>query len=252
MKKILALLMTLFFLSSMLVSCDNTQKILKKANAALQEAPYAMTLKISCECDNKEYNKIFSSMDMRIPITVDGKNISMDLKINVNGYRAIAKVIVADMVVYNKVETISQTVKMKADMNDEQYQEFMEKNNAEMMLSPKDFGELTVETKDGKEYIACDKVSEEGLEELNDMIAEILKSLDGEATVSDVAYGVTLNDGKYESMEMTCVYSVTVGGETCNVTYHLSAEFTYGNIPKVYTPEDASSYQEISFDELMG
>jgi len=130
----------------------------------------------------------------------------------------------------------------------------MAENNTEMVLEPEDFGELTLETKEGKKYIACGEISEEGLNELNDVVAESLEALDGAASVSvaDVIYGITLNNGKYESMDMTCVYSVTVAGETCNLTFELSLEFSYDNIARITAPANADEYEEVDFGDLMG
>ncbi len=252
MKKILAMVMALVLMCGMLVSCDNALSLIAKADEALKNEPYAITMKMDFQCDNEDINKIFSVMNMEIPAIVDGKNMAMDMSMDVGGYKADAKVSVVDMVMYYNIEMMGQSVKMKATMNEEQYKEFMAESNTQMMVDPADFGKLTVETRDGKKYIACGEISEEGLNELNDMMKEALKSINGEATVSAVTYGVTLNNGKYESMDMTCDYSVTVADETCNVTFKLSAEFSYDNVAKITVPADADKYQEMSFDDLMG
>ena len=250
MKKLLALVLTLALLCGVLAGCDNAKTMLEKADAALLEAPYTVTLKMSFETDNEELNKVFSIMNMEIPVTVDGKNIAMDMNMDIMGITTEAKVIVADMMMYYDIQVMGQNVRMKATMNEEQYKEFMEDNNAQMTVNPEDFGELTVETKDGKKYIACGKISEEGLKELNGVIEDSIKALNAKATVSDVTYGVTLNGGKYESMDMTCVYSVTVGNETCTVTFKLGAEYTYDNVEKITAPADADKYQSVDYGEL--
>ncbi len=252
MKKILALVMALILTCVMLVSCDNPISMLKKADAALDEAPYAVTMKMEFECDNDELNQIFSLMNMEIPATVDGENLAMDMSMNMMGYAVDAKMTVADKVMYYNMEMMGESVKMKATMNDEQYSEFMAENNTQMAVNPKDFGKLTVENRDGKKYIACGEISEEGIKALNDVMADSLEGMDGEATVSNVTYGVTISNGKYESIEMTCVYSVTIYEETYNVTFNLSAEFSYDNVEKITAPADADTYEEVSFDDLEG
>ncbi len=252
MKKVLVFVMALVLTCGMLVSCDDAQTMIEKADAALAEAPYTMTMKMDFACDNEEINELFSMMNMEIPVTVDGKNLAMDMSMEASGYTTDIKVIVADMMMYYDIEMMNQSVKMKAAMDEEQYKKFMSDSNAEMTVNPEDFGTLTVESKDGKKYIACGEISEEGLKELNDMMEESLQSLGGEASVSDVTYGIVLNDGKYESMEMTCIYSVTVAGESCNVTFKMRAEFSYDDVAAITVPEDAEEYQEMDFDELMG
>ena len=140
---------------------------------------------------------------------------------------------------------------MKATLDEEAYNELVSESNAEMIINPEDFASLDVETKDGKKYIACAEISDEALAELNDVMEQALKSVNGKATVNDIVYSVTLNDGKYESMDMTCFYSVTVSDKTCDVTFKLSADFAYDNIEEVVAPSDASEYQEADLDNFL-
>lgn len=252
MKKLLALVLALILVCGMLTACgDNAKSMLKKADAALQKAPYTMTVKMDFESDDAELDKIFSAVNMEIPVTVDGKNLAMDMNMGVSGNTVKAKITLVDMVMYFDMEAMGQRVKMKAAMDEDEYEEFMEESNTEMMVDPDDFGKLTVETKNGKKYIACGEISEEGLDELNEMMEDSLKATGGKATVSDVKYGVTLNDGKYESMELTCVYSVTVNGKTNNVTFKANMEYDYDDAAKVTVPADADTYKEADFDDIM-
>lgn len=252
MKKILILILALALMCSMLVSCENAQSLLEKAAAALESAPYTLTMKMEFESDNEELNEVFSVMNVEVPMTIDGENVAMDISMDMMGYAVDAKITVADRVMYYNMSMMGQSIKMKAEMNEEQYKEFLADSNTEMAVNPEDFGELTVESKDGKKYIACTKISEEGLNALNDIMKDSLDAIEGEASVSDITYGVTLNDGKYESIDMTCVYSVTVLGETYSVTFKLGAEFSYDNVAKITAPADTDTYQDVGFDDIMG
>ena len=88
--------------------------------------------------------------------------------------------------------------------------------------------------------------------ELNDMLEDTLEAMGTKATIGDVAFGITLDDGKYDSVELSCVYSVTVAGETYNVTLKMTADYSYDNVAAVTAPADAAQYQEAKFDELFG
>lgn len=252
MKKILSLALVLVMLCVMLISCDNAQALLAKADRALEGAPYKMTMHMDFECDNKAIDTALSMMKMDIPVTVDGKNIAMDMSMSIMGYSATAKVTVYDMVMYYDIKVLGQSVKMKATLDEEQYNEFMSENNAELMFDPEDFGTLTVETKDDKKYVAFGEINREGLDQLNDMVKDSLESIGGTATVSSVTYGIVLNDGKYESAEMVCVYSVTVANETCNLTLRLDVDFSYDNVASITAPSNPGSYEEVDYDELVG
>ena len=251
MKKILALVIALTLLCGVLVSCDNAVAMVKKANEALEEAPYEVTVKMDFECDNAQLNEILSSMNMEIPVRVDGKNVASNVSIDVLGNTAKADIVVVDMVMYCDISVLGHKVKMKTEISEEEYEQLISDNNVEMPITPSDFGELKVETKDGKKYIACGKISEDGLEKLNEIMEKVLESVNGEATVVEISYGATLNDGKYESMDMTCVYSVTVSDSTYNVTFKLGADFSYDNVESVVAPADASSYTKADISNFL-
>ena len=86
----------------------------------------------------------------------------------------------------------------------------------------------------------------------DDVDVDFLGEDDASIAVSDITYGVTLKDGKYESMELSCVYAITVGAESYNITMNLGSEFSYDNVKKVTAPSDADKYQSVDFDELLG
>lgn len=252
MKKILALILLLVLACSTLTSCEDPEEILAQADAALAEAPYKMTMRMNFECDDDKIDQLFSSMNMVIPVTVDGKNVEMNMKMDVLSYTADINVSIVDMVMYYKISLPGQSVKMKASLNEEQYQEFMADSNAEMMLDPKDFGELTVEEVDGKKHITCGEISEEAKKELNDMIENSLNGLSTDVALDNVTFDVTINDGKYESMNMSCVYSVVIDKKTYKITYNLDAEYSYEWISKVIAPSDANKYMEVDFEQIGG
>jgi len=253
MKRLFALLTVLALLCCMLTACSSSpQDLIKKADAVLLESPYTVTMKMEFDCDNADMNKVLSAMNMEIPVTVDGKNIAMDLNMELMGQAVKAKVTVADMVMYYDMSVMGQSIKMKAAMNDEQYQKFLEENNTEMMVNPEDFGKLSMETKDGKKVITCAEIGEDALKELNKTMEDALEATGGKATVGQISYTVTLKDGKYESMDMACTYSVTVGSQSYNVSFKLGAKYTYGSTAKITAPADADKYQDVPFSDLMG
>ncbi len=255
MKKILALVIALSLLCAMFVSCgDDPQTLIEKADAALKEGPYAATLKFNFETDNEELNEVFSMMNMEIPTVTDGNNFAMNMSMDVMGLTVALDATIVDMVMYYDIELFGESVKMKATMTEEQYQEFIEDSNAQMLLMPDDFSEMTVESKDGKKYITCTGLSEDGSKVLNDVVSEQLESMgaSAEVEVSEMSYTLTLNKGKYESIDMRCVYTATIGDETTTITMNMSAEYSYDNIAKITVPADADEYEEVDASEILG
>lgn len=252
MKKVIALVLTLAMMCCMLVSCDNAEALIKKADAALLTQPYKMTLSMDFTSDNEEFNELLSVMSMDIPVMVDGTNIAMSMTMNAGELSMDTDVRVVDKVMYYHMTWLGQHVKLKCTLNEEQLLEFAADNGAEMPVTPEDFARMTVESKDGKKYIACGEITDEGIEALNDMLADMLESLGAEASYSDVTYEVVLADGKYESMKMSCTYTMTVGGQTSTLKMDIGATFDYSAEVSVTAPEDPEAYAEANYDEIIG
>ncbi len=253
MKKILAILLMLALMCGMLAACSGSdpEALIAKADEALADAPYKVTMKMNFDCDNEELNTILSAMNMELPVIVDGKNVSIVMSMDMMGESFSATATVVDNVMYYDLSVAGQSIKMKASMNEEQYKKFMEEQNTSMVVNPEDFATLTVEKKDGKNHIACGEITEEGLKKINDMVADTLGAGDAEAEFNNISYDIILEDGKYDSMILNCDYAVTIEGVSYNMDFQISAEFTYDNIGKIVVPSDAASYTEVNYDDIM-
>lgn len=258
MKKVLSALLALVVVLTafgMLASCEavTAASAIKKADTALTEAPYTITVSMDFESDNAQLNTVFDAMSMEIPMTVDGENMYMDMSMEVMaGVSASVKMTVFDKVLYYDMAVAGQTVKMKATMNDEDYAEFLEENSAEMPIDAAQFETLTLETKDGKQVVTCTGITEEGLKEMNELLGESLSAMGYEAAVGDLSYVITLADGKYETMALTAAYSITVEGQTYTVSMTMNAAFSYKDVAPITAPADADQYTEADLDDLLG
>ena len=258
MKKILSVaLMIAMILTSvcLFASCEavTAASAIQKADEALAKAPYTMTVSMDFESDNAEMNQIFDALTMEIPVTVDGENMLMNMSMEImEGMSATIKMTVFDKVLYYDMDVAGQTVKMKATMNEEDYAEFLKENSAEMPVDPEQFETLTLETKDGKQVVTCTGITEEGRKALNDIMGETVGTMDASATLGDLSYIITIADGKYESMALSVSYSVTVAGQTVNVSMSMNAKYAYGDVAPITAPADASSYTEADLDDLLG
>jgi hypothetical protein len=203
--------------------------------------------------DNAELNAVFDTMSVEFPVTVDGNNMAMDMSMALaEGMSAAIKMTVVGQVLYYDMTLFGQNVKMKATLNEEQYKEFMEDSNSEMPVDADSFETLTMETVDGKQVITCSGITTEGLTAMNDMLAEALTSAGADASVGDLSFTITIDDGKYDTMALTAAYSVTIAGQTYSVSMTMNAAYNYENVQPITAPADADSYEEVDFSELMG
>ncbi len=254
MKKILSLALALMMLVSVfaLTSCEKEPKeLLDDAAKALAEKPYTMTMKMDFQTENAQIQEVFDMMNMEIPITVDGDNVAMDMSMDMMGQSIALKMTIVDKVLYYSMSAGGMGAKMKATLNDEQFAEFKGENGAEMPVDYSHFGELTAEKKDGKTVITCTGITDEGKKALNDQMASSLGE-GGTATVGDLSYTITLKDGKFESMNLSCTYTVSVSGISISATMNMSATYEYKDVAAITAPADAADYQEMPYDQIQG
>ncbi len=255
MKKIVSVMLALVLVACMfaLTSCDSVKPALEKADKALKEEPYVVKMSMDFECDDQTLNAVFDAMSMEIPITVDGDNMSMDLTMDLMGQSIGAKMSVVDKVLYSNVDMGALgSTKMKATLNDEQLKEFASENGAEMPVDYFQFEKLEMEKKDGKQVITCSGITTEGLTALNEQMGEAVKAMGAEAAAGDLSYVITLADGKYETVALTCSYSITVEGKTYTVSMTMNAKYEYKDVAKVTAPSDADTYIEVGYDDIAG
>jgi hypothetical protein len=203
-------------------------------------------------CDNATLNTVFDALSVEIPVTVDGKNVYMNLSTEVMGFTSGMTMTVVDDVLYSNTTVMNQSLKLKTTLSAEDYKTFMEENSSEMPVTADNFESLTLETVDGKQVISCTGITTEGLTAMDQLLSDSLTALGAEAAVGDLSLVITVADGKYESMALTATYSVTVKGETHTVSLTMNAKYAYDDVKPITAPADADSYEEMDYDEIIG
>ncbi len=255
MKRIIPFILALMLVACMLAftSCESVESALEKADKALKEKPYTVSMSMDFECDDKTLNTIFDAMSVEVPINIDGDNVSMDMSMDVAGQSLGMKMSVVDKVLYSSVDMGALgSTKMKATLNDEQLKEFIRENTAEMPVDYFQFEELKQEKKDGKEIITCSGITTEGLTALNKEMSDALVNMGADAAVGDISFVITLADGKYESVALTCSYTVTIQGKAYTVSMTMNAKYEYQDVAAITAPADADSYTEVNYSDIMG
>jgi hypothetical protein len=264
-KKIIAFVMILALLCAMLTSCSEAESLLRKADNFLEDEPYTMTFEVDFESDDPKLNKAFSDFDMEIPVTVDGKNISMDMSMRYDGYNANAKIIVYDMVMYCDITAGRQNAKVKADISDSQYDTLMIDSGAQMPLEIDDFADITASLKIGERVVQVPltqenpsggqeiyfNVPETGGSLIYTVIAKICKGTAQERTLtySNASSPLALLPAKWAKVVIKSNHNGIIGGPDISFDDDLGedssivvidpdsgTEFIEGdmNLPKIY------------------
>ena len=125
MKKIISILLALALVAlgvCSLASCDTltAASAIEKADKALTENPYTVTMSMDFNCDDAALNQIFDALSMEIPVTYDGKNLALDMSMDImEGMSAAVKMSVVDNVLYYNMDLFGESLKMKATLNEE-------------------------------------------------------------------------------------------------------------------------------------
>ncbi len=254
MKKITSVILALMLLVSLFAftSCEaEPLELLEEASKALSEKPYTMTLKMDFDSDNAELNEAFALMNLEFPVTIDGENLSFGMSTEVFGQAMSTNMTLVDKVLYYDIqagEILSQ--KMKVTLSEEELKEFLNQQSIDMPVDYSQFAELKSEKKDGKTVISCSGITDEGKKALNDQMAASLAALGGTAELGDISYAITISDGKFEAMELSCTYSVSMSGKSITATMKMVAAFDYEDVAAVTVPADADSYKAVNFSDL--
>ncbi len=251
MKKILALVLMVAMLCCMMVSCEKTDALLEKADDALVNAPYKVTMKTTFKADNPELNAALAANAVEIPIIIDGENVSMDMSIPALGIQN-SKIVVVDKVLYMLVEAQGITVKYKCTLTDEQFEQFMADNNATMPIEHKYFDKKDTEKDGSKKIITCSELNQDGKDMLKERAQKMLAALgnDSEADYDEIQLELIIEDGKYASQEIEMDYDISVEGVSFSVSATTKSSYDYDEDYKVTAPEDADSYTEMEYEDL--
>lgn len=262
--KLLALILAIVLSLGAMTSCDvvyetAADKILETADKKLGEAPYKMDIEMSFSSKNSEINEALSMFNSsEIEMLVDGSNIAMNMEIEteiMNEEVGISmEYIIIDSMAYAKasveVQGLSQTLKQKAKMTEEDMADFMNENSSSYGTNHSDFDNKSIKFENGKFIITCTEISKSGEDALKSLIEDQLgTSIDVE--VEDIEVVFIASGLKYESMKISCRYVIDIGGTEVTINYVAETSYEYGDEYKVEEPDNKNSYAEVDFDDLM-
>lgn len=257
--KIVSVFLVLALVFGCLFSCGANEpdpvELIKKANEKIDNSPYSIEMDMSFKTENAKYKDTLAAMSVKdVEIDVNGNNFNMDMDLTVSGIETDMVYTVYDGVLYvNMVLSAygqTQSVKKKAALTDEQIKKFMGTNGVDSDLDIEDFEEYSLTKEENTYVITCQGVTDE----LNEILKDKVSSLAGEAqlTVSGVRYKVEIEDGKYDSITLSCDYTMTVESETIEFTMITEIDYDYDKDVKINAPADAAQYETVDPSEILG
>ncbi len=228
------------------------EALLASIEKALADSSYTMVISMNYDCDDATLAETLKAISMEIPVTVSGNDMHMSLSMDMMGYAITSEMTMVDKVLYQNVSIAGEAQKSKCTLTEEQIKDFMSESGTSLPVDYTSFENLTMEEKDGKQVITCTGITDAGKALLNDNIASSIGDTGAEAAIDNLSYIITLKDGKYESIALTCTYTMNVEGQSYTISMDMGTAFQYENVEKIVAPADAADYTEVQYSDIMG
>lgn len=250
-KRILSVFLVAVMLVCSLASCgsDTATELVEKADKALLNTPYKVDMSMNMESDNQDYSEMFESMALDTEMYIDGEKFAISL----NMYGTAIDMSCVGNTLYATASVSGQTVsKVKATMTDVQREEVLgDAMGSANELMPVDFESIKMEKNDeGQTVITCTNLKSDVLQ---DYIEEVSAEYEGmELVIDNIKLIAIIDGGKYHSITVSMDYSFDILGESVDVAVGVSMNFDYEAGKKITAPEDADTYEEMDYDDIVG
>ena len=246
-KRLISVLLILATLTCCLASCNKGKKnsnLIESAEAALNEAPYAMDIVVQYTSDNAAMALVidgFSKPTMKINVDGDKFKARLDL---VNGE---AKSYIS----HTFVDGVLYTEWQENGVTNQEITEYTETDKATLNMvlgenagiGPEDFEEIETKSVSGLSKVTCSKIKREALEALiasleSDFAAlGFVVDVNIDVAIKDATLELEIEDGKYNAAILTCLYYVTTAEGSYSVTMTHSTRYTYTKELEIIAPE---------------
>ena len=255
--KIVSLLIVFVMVLCSMVSCftPDASKLMEKATEVMNQQPYTITMDMKYSTDDETLGSVFDSLTFEdVKVNVDGEKMSIKMDMDMGIAEAELNYILISKTMYMNVAVsgMSQAIKQKATLSDEDFKEFKEEMGISAQEDILDFSEMVLEKVEDTYVITCTGASEEFYESINESMEEMADSLGGSCTVSDLKYVVEIKDGKFKTMQLSATYEMSVEEKKISVDFTMDMDIDYDVEFAIEEPADKESYEEVDFSNIMG
>ena len=236
LKRIIVLTLVLALVASCLASCGigkNPDKLIEKAEQALNEESYSMEMRIKYESDYDEMRDAigkFSNPSINVKVNED--KFSADMTLKHGSEQNYLRYTYVDGVLYTEWQEGEVTVKENVEYSKDDREALKATLGEGASIGPEDFEEITSEGLGKVSLLTCKKIKKEALFALIDSLkAEFdAASIEADVAIKDATLQINVEDGKYTIAILTCEYYITTELDTYSIIMTHSTKFTYGDV----------------------
>ena len=257
--KVVSLLVALVLALGCLASCEEptVAGLIEDAAAKMSEQPFTATASMTFSSDNETYNQIFSAMSIEdMKILVSGNDVAYSMEMEAMGAKTAIEYTVVSGVIYAK-STVSafgqtETEKQKATVSEADANKILADMNVSIDVNPEDFVESKLE-EDGDTYvITCSGKTDKLNESLMKTLGGLAESFEGSFAISAVNYVVRIKDDLVEKETLSATFNISVQGQEISFTLNMNMAYDYESPVSITAPQDAASYEEVDYGDIIG
>ncbi len=246
--KLTALALALVLSLACLASCKPTQKV----------ESYKATVTTSFTSSDAAMADAIAALEKSsVTLYVYGDNLMVVSETALGDIKLNRIYTVADSVLYNnttlKAEGKTVTEKEKAPFDQSKRDELLAKIGAGASLDVDDFNTATQnDVESASDAYTCYDIKDDAKASLVAIFAAKFEALDASVSMQDAEYYVEKLDGKVVNYILNARFVITMDSETYSVNMTIECDYDYDLSVKVSAPEDADTYTEVGYEDIIG
>lgn len=250
--KILSVILVLGIVMSVLASCDGAGFGKNDGD----DGKYKINVSIVYATNDTKLKDAISSVGVNgATVAVDGDNMAVYNTVVVGSTSVNESYILFDNMLYRDMtltaDENSATVKEKTDFYGENRQQLLSDIGMGAGVDAQDFEDLQPSTFGESTYYNCSNIKAESAESLEKIFGAGLSGIGATVTLSAAEYEKVVLDEKIVESTLSCHFTLVLGGESYELTMHMKYEYDYDAEVSVAAPENADSYNTVTYKEII-
>ena len=251
-----ALLLALVLTISCLSACDGFgNQGNSQADENLQTDVYTVTTEIKFATDDNKMKDAVNGMNSTLVTNVDHDNFKIAVDAATGNASVNNEYILVDGVLYHAIsltlgEFTSNSYK-KATFDVAEKEDILYNYGAASLDIDYFLTQDLYEGANSKTY-TCTDINDEALKGLDAMYSARLSSLGGSVEIANVEYIVEYASGRVTSSTLSISFVISIDGTSYTVIMRQYSGYDYTNQQSVTAPENADSYTEVSYEDIIG
>lgn len=253
--RLLAILTVLCLVLGGLCACVTPDVGDKNPPVELQSEAYKATVEIRFATNDDKMKAAIDSMNASATILTDGESLSVSTLSTTENSETKKEYVLAGGTLYHstsvKVGALSVSEQKKAAFSSENKNSLISKAGPGAAIGIEDFYVVDTTMAGDVMSYTCSDVFEDTRSSLASLLGAQFDALGASLQLGDVEYICETRGGRTESSILTVNCTVTMDGESYEITMRTYVSYDYDAEIQISSPENAADYREVSYGEIL-